>query len=96
MNKLKRNTIFILIIYVLGIVIRSITFNLWETELNLIYEIGKYLGNALMIISIIWSILNGAKLLRTKEIENGLIKSIWILINLTPIILLLFGLIFQY
>jgi hypothetical protein len=96
MNKLKRNTILILIIYVLGIVIRSITFNLWETDLNLIYEIGKYLGNTLMIISIIWSILNGVKLLRTKEIENGLIKSIWLLINLIPIILLLFGLIFQY
>lgn len=96
MNKLKRNTILILIIYVLGIVIRSITFNLWETDLNLIYEIGKYLGNTLMIISIIWSILNGVKLLKTKEIENGLIKSIWLLINLIPIILLLFGLIFQY
>jgi len=96
MNKLKRNTILILIIYVLGIVIRSITFNLWETDLNLIYEIGKYLGNTLMIISIVWSILNGVKLLRTKEIENSLIKSIWILINLIPIILLLFGLIFQY
>ena len=96
MNKLKRNTILILIIYVLGIVIRSITFNLWDTDLNLIYEIGKYLGNTLMIISIVWSILNGVKLLRTKEIENSLIKSIWILINLIPIILLLFGLIFQY
>jgi hypothetical protein len=70
--------------------------NLCETDLNLIYEIGKYLGNTLMIISIIWSILNGVKLLRTKEIENGLIKSIWLLINLIPIILLLFGLIFQY
>lgn len=96
MNKLKRNAILILIIYALGIVIRSITFNLWETDLNLIYEIGKYLGNTLMIISIIWSILNGVKLLRSKEIENGIIKAIWLLINLTPIILLLFGLIFQY
>ena len=96
MNKLKRNTILILIIYVIGIVVRRITFNLWETDLNLIYEIGKYLGNTLMIISIIWSIFNGAKLLRTKEIENGLIKSIWLFINLIPIILLLLGLIFQY
>ena len=96
MKKLKRNTILILIIYVIGIVIRSLTFNLWETDLNLIYEIGKYLGSILMIISIIWSILNGVKLLRTKEIENGLVKSIWLLINLIPIILLLFGFIFQY
>jgi|GEM_PF-4718468 len=95
MNKLKRNTILILIIYVLGIVVRSITFNLWETDLNLIYEIGKYLGNALLIISIIWSILNGVKLLRTNEIENRIIKSIWLLINLIPIILLFFGLFFQ-
>ncbi|CAM4018192.1 hypothetical protein FLAN108750_05435 [Flavobacterium antarcticum] len=96
MKKLKRNTILILIIYVIGIVIRSLTFNLWETDLNLIYEIGKYLGSILMIISIIWSILNEVKLLRTKEIENGLVKSIWLLINLIPIILLLFGFIFQY
>ncbi|WP_028893096.1 hypothetical protein [Tenacibaculum sp. 47A_GOM-205m] len=95
MNKLKRNTILILITYVVGIVIRSITFNFWDTNLDLIYQIGKYLGNTLMVISIIWSVLNAINLIRTKDIENGIIKFIWLFINLIPIIFLLFALIFQ-
>lgn len=95
MNKLERNTILILIIYVIGIVIHGLTFSMWETEFNLIYEIGKYLGTTLMIISIGWSIYNGIILLRTKEIGNEIIKSIWLLINLIPIILLFFCLFFQ-
>lgn len=95
MNKLIKNTILILIIYVIGIMIRSVTFNLWETDLNLIYEIGKYLGSTLIIISIAWSVLNALSLLRTREIENGIIKLIWLALNLVPIILLLLSIIFQ-
>jgi len=96
MKKMKKNTFLILIIYVLGIVFRGMTFNMWETELNFIYEIGKYLGSTLIIISIIWSISNSLKILKAKEIENGINKSLWLLINLIPTIFLLTSFIFHY
>jgi hypothetical protein len=69
---------------------------MWETELNFIYEIGKYLGSTLIIISIIWSISNSLKILKAKEIENGINKSLWLLINLIPTIFLLTSFIFHY
>jgi len=92
MEKLKRNVILLLIIYTLGILIRGISFNLWETELNYAYHIGKYIGNGLMLISIVWSIVNGIYLFRTKELSSKK-KLIWITLDLIPLILLFFGLI---
>ncbi len=92
MHKLTKNVILILVIYVTGVFIRSITFNLWESELNYVYEIGTYAGNILMLISIAWCILNGIKLVRTLDLKRE-IKLLWLTLNFTPIILLLFGLI---
>jgi hypothetical protein len=92
MDKSKKYIFIILIIYALGIVIRGITFDFWETELNYLFEIGKYLGNTLLVISIIWSVINGIDLMKK---NNHIINLFWLILNFVPIILLLFGLIYS-
>ncbi len=76
MKKLIRNTIIILILFVLGYVIRILTgiywisrpsLYFWENETDYIYIIGYLLGNGLQTIAIIWALINVVKFIRSKK-----------------------------
>ena len=93
MKKLKRNVILILAMYVLGTIIRSMTSKFWATENDFIYQIGKYTGNTLQFLAILWSIINGMYILKENDSEKKF-KLVWLFLNLLPVILIFISLIF--
>jgi hypothetical protein len=90
MNKLQRNTIIILIIYISGVLIRIFTFH-FDNDSNYIYITGSYLGNFLQIFSIIWAIINVTKILRIKDLMVPY-KLFWLTLNLIPILFIFYDL----
>ena len=93
MNRLKLNSIIIIGLYVLSVVIYTLTFDFWETDKHLIYVFGKSISQLIFAIALVWLLINGIKIIKSPKLEKRT-KLKWTLINSIPIIIILIGTLF--
>jgi len=93
MNKLKLYALIIIGLYFLSVLINMLVFDFWETENHKVYLIGKFISQLIFGISIVWSIINGIRIIKSLVLKQ-LEKWKWTIINFIPLIIVLTSLLF--
>ncbi len=89
MNNVKTNAKIIFIIYIISVFFNWMLFNMWDSNEMLIYKLFGSIAKALFFSSIIWSIVNGVLILKSKDISNT-DKLPWFILSSVPLLVLVF------
>lgn len=89
MNNVKTNAKIIVIIYLISIFFNWMFFNAWDSNDVLISQLFGSIAKTLFFSAIIWSVVNGVLILKSKAISNT-DKLPWFILSSVPILVFIF------